>query len=184
MKKILYITICLISILVITDKVKAYEYLSSPSYSEAYILDTGFWGNLNTIKCGSVELPSLIPSIVRTIVNLIKIATPLVLIIMGMMDMVNAVIASDEKKMNESKSKFVKRLLSGALVFFVFTIVQFLVSLVAPEEDSDSILKCVDCMVNDESKCGSIIIREEDTKEGNNKTNDENTSETSENGAK
>lgn len=117
--------------------------------------DLKFWGNLDTIKCGNSDLPVMIPSIVRTIVNIIKIATPIVLIIMGMIDMLQATIAEDEKKMTTAKGKFVKRLLSGAIVFLVVTVIQFLVGLVAPE-DSDSLLKCVSCMVNDASECGTV----------------------------
>ena len=57
-----------------------------------------FWGTLGNIKCGNSTLPEMLPSITRTIVTLIKIVTPLVLIFMGMIDMMQAVIASDDKK--------------------------------------------------------------------------------------
>lgn len=115
-------------------------------------INIGFFGNLDTVKCGNVDMPSQIPSITRTIVALIKIAVPIILIIMGMIDMLQATIASDEKKMSDAKGKFIKRLISAAVVFLVVAIVQFLVGIVAPEE-SPTLSNCIDCMISDASKC-------------------------------
>lgn len=112
-----------------------------------------FFGDLDVIKCGTAEFPEAIPTVIRAIVNIIKIATPIVLIVMGMIDMLRAVMANDDKKIAEGKDKFIKRLVLGALVFFVIMIVQFMVGVLAPEDESDSIISCINCMVNDANSC-------------------------------
>jgi len=145
MKKVLYIFICFISVLFLVESVSAQSLINT--------LDTNFFGNLDVVKCGNVELPALVPDIIRTIVNIIKIATPIVLIIMGMLDFTMAIISSDEKKIGEGKNKFIRRLIAAGVLFFVITIVQFLVGVIAPEEANGGILDCIDCMVNDASKC-------------------------------
>lgn len=142
MKKVIYCLVGIISIFLFTETVVA--------------ADVPFFGTMSeVVKCGKAELPTPIPTIVRTIVNLIKIATPIILIVMGMIDMVRSVAASDEKKMAEAKGKFIKRLLAGAIVFFVVTILQFLIGIVA-SEDKDDLFNCIECMVSDGSKCTTI----------------------------
>lgn len=114
-----------------------------------------FWGNLPVVKCGDVTIPSPVPPITRLIVTLIKIAAPLVLIIVGMLDILKAVMASDEKKLKESQTKFVKRLIPAALIFLVVTIVQLLIGLFADStSEANSLSRCIDCMISDENKCG------------------------------
>ena len=119
------------------------------------ISNDSFFGNLDVVKCGSIEVPAPIPPIIRLIVNFIKIATPLVLIIMGMIDMMQAVMSNDEKKLKDSQSKFPKRLLPGALVFLVVAIFQFLIGVIAPE-DSVSVMNCIDCMINSADSCVTL----------------------------
>jgi len=117
-------------------------------------VNTNFFGSLDVVKCGNAEIPSSVPSIIRTIIIVIKIAVPLVLIIMGMVDMLKAVIASDEKKLASSQKQFFKRLGFGAAVFLVITVIQFLIGIIA--SDDASIINCVSCMLGDESTCIAI----------------------------
>lgn len=162
MKKMLYSLIIAFVIFLIPSIVSAAnvdyskEDYSLSSYDIVYTLKNtnGFFGDLDVVKCGNVDIPAPIPPIVRTIVNLIKIAAPIVLIIMGMIDMLTAVIANDEKKIKEAQAKFPRRLLPAALIFLIVTIMQLLVGILADgRTESDSIMKCIDCMISDESKC-------------------------------
>ena len=117
-------------------------------------INLGIWGDLPTVKCGNTTIPSPIPQIIRIVVVLLKIAMPLMLIILGSIDIVKAVIASDEKKINESQSRFLKRLIPAALVFLVITIIQFLIGIIADNQnEAQTLIKCIDCMVSDSSKC-------------------------------
>lgn len=121
----------------------------NPSNNE---VNVGFWGNLDVIQCGSVDVPAPIPPLVRLIVMAIKIVTPFVLIVMGMVDMLKAVIGSKDDEIKKEQQKFIKRVIAAVLLFFVVSILQFVIGFIAPE-DTDSVLKCVDCLINDASKC-------------------------------
>lgn len=82
------------------------------------------------LECGGMVIPDQIISIIGTVINLIKIAVPLLLIIFGMLDLGKAVMAQKEDEIKRGQQMFVKRLIAAAIVFFVVVIVQFVVQLV------------------------------------------------------
>lgn len=92
-----------------------------------------------------VKIDVKIANTVHTIVLIIQIVVPILLVVFGMMDLVKAVIAGKEDEIKKSQMTFVKRLIAGALVFFVFVIVKMLVSFVA---DDDGIMNCANCFLN------------------------------------
>ncbi|MBR3512401.1 MAG: hypothetical protein IKN74_05555 [Clostridia bacterium] len=55
-----------------------------------------------------------------------RIAMPFIIILFGSLDFIKAVMASDEKKMKESRGKFVKRMIAFFLAIFVPFVVQFI----------------------------------------------------------
>ena len=120
-------------------------------------IEDPFWGCIKReeiVKCGDGNIPAPVPPIIRTLVKLIKIAAPIVLIVMGMVDMLSAVIANDEKKIKDAQMKFPRRLLPAALIFLTVTIIQLLVGMLADSKaETDSIMKCIDCIISDASKC-------------------------------
>lgn len=59
-------------------------------------------------------------------VLLIKIATPIILIIMGMTDMVRAILGKDEAEIAAAQKAFIKKAIAALCVFLVLTIVTFL----------------------------------------------------------
>lgn len=79
---------------------------------------------LNTMACNDSGLLHGF-LIIKNVMNLIKVLIPVVLIILGMIDMLQAVIASDEKAMKSCQNKFVKRILASVIIFFVPVIVDF-----------------------------------------------------------
>lgn len=89
-----------------------------------------------------------IPEVVSTIVTVIKIAVPVLLVIFGMLDLMKGITAGKEDEIKKGQGLFVKRLISGALVFFVFTIVQLIVSFAAEEGDKTNIMTCAKCFIN------------------------------------
>lgn len=110
-------------------------------------------------KCGSVipKMAGIIPQLTSTIVDLLKIGVPVLLIIFGMLDFGKAVIAQKEDEIKKSQNLFIKRLLSAALVFFVFIIVEVVFNLVAGEDQTknESIWNCVNCFIN--NQCGEPV---------------------------
>lgn len=89
-----------------------------------------------------------IPNLVSTAITIIKIVVPVLLVIMGMLDLMKGVTAGKEDEMKKAQGLFIKRLISGALVFFVVTIVQLLISFVADDNDKTNIATCSKCFIN------------------------------------
>ena len=84
--------------------------------------------------------------LVGMVVYILKIVIPLVLIILGMLDLGKAVVSSDEKAINKAVSTLIKRFIAAVVVFFVPTIVSALfnaLSLIGNETDYNTCVQCV-----------------------------------------
>ena len=100
----------------------------------------------NVNACPNVTIPGQLANIISIIYNVIRIGIPLILVIYGMLDLGKAVISQKEDDIKKNQKIFVSRLIAAALVFFVFTIVKLVLSLVA--DDSDNIVSCLDAILN------------------------------------
>lgn len=80
--------------------------------------------------------------IVKVIVSIMKVVTiiiPIALIVFGTIDLGKAVIASDEKEVKAAQKRLIQRFIYAALVFFVPTLVYFVMNMVASgAEDQDT----------------------------------------------
>lgn len=85
--------------------------------------------------------------IVGWLVVVIKIVIPLILIVLGMVDLGKAVVASDDKAINKSVTTLIKRFIAAVVVFFVPTIVSALFNALQitnlNDGDAGICLKCV-----------------------------------------
>lgn len=112
-----------------------------------------------TLSCGTTSLiiDSMIPNLVTTAVNIIKIVIPILLIIYGMLDLGKAVMAQKEDEIKKGQQTFVKRIVAAVIVFLVVFIVQIVFNLVAgdgSDSNRESMWHCIDCFINyDYSKC-------------------------------
>ena len=82
------------------------------------------------------------------VVTLIKIIIPLILIIMGMVDLGKAVVSSDDKQISKSVSSLIKRFIAAIVLFFIPTIVNAVFSAIGAvslSEGSDYLV-CVRCI--------------------------------------
>ena len=72
--------------------------------------------------------------IVRIIKNglfpILQIGIPIVLIVLGTLDLGKAVISSDDKAVKEAQSKLIKRCIYAILVFFIVTLINLLFTMV------------------------------------------------------
>ena len=66
----------------------------------------------------------------KMVIKVLQIAVPIGLIVMGTIDMSNAVIAGDEKKMKEAQKPFIKRIIAAVIVFLIPIIVNMILSFV------------------------------------------------------
>ncbi len=73
-------------------------------------------------------------AVVKGVFNIIKIGIPIILILMGALDLGKAVMASDDKEIKAATSKLVKRAIAAVAVFFAVVIVDVVMGLVAKGE--------------------------------------------------
>ena len=106
-------------------------------------------------SCGNhtlTRIPSIIPKLTSIVYTIIQIAVPVLLVLFGSMDLIKGVIAAKEDEIKKGQQTLIQRLIIGALVFFVFVIVKFLVSVVADDNDRKTgVLGCAECFI--EGKC-------------------------------
>lgn len=132
----------------------------------ATALETNHNSNYDTttISCGNVQgIPRGITILSRNCVNVIKILVPVILVILGIIDMVRATTASDEKAMKEATSRLIKRIIAAVLVFFVVALIQFVIKLLANassqtgnsevNDTANNITKCISCFISDKNAC-------------------------------
>lgn len=107
------------------------------------------------VVCGNItKIPARIPELTSMVVTIIQVAVPVVLIIMGMVDLFKGITAQKDDEIKKGQQTFVKRLIVAALIFFIVVIVKFIVSVVS-QVSSVSIVECIDCFVS--NKCKSQL---------------------------
>lgn len=105
--------------------------------------------NLLYVSCGDArDIPYQVPGIISMIVNLLKIATPIILIFVSIITLLKALAASKEDEIKKAQSSLIKKIIAAAMVFFVVSIVQFVVSKVASASEKRGFSKCLSCFLN------------------------------------
>ena len=88
-------------------------------------------------------------AVVGYVVLIIKIVVPLLLILLGMIDLGKAVISSDEKAIKTSTNMLIKRFIAAVVIFFIPTIVNALFSVLDVMGDAKNDYNvCVKCVTN------------------------------------
>ncbi len=107
------------------------------------------------VSCGSnlvTGIPILIPNVVKTAYIIIQVAVPVLLVVMGSFDLMKGLTAQKEDEIKKGQQIFIKRLVSAAIIFFVFAIAKVIISFAA-DESSGRILECAQCFL--EAECDS-----------------------------
>ncbi len=123
-------------------------------YSDEFKRKTGKEGYCNTdklqyVSCGGAfDIPSQVPELTSFVVNLLKIATPIILIVVSVISLLKALAASKEDDIKKAQSSLVRRIIAAAIVFFIVSIVQFVISKVADGEDQSGVRTCANCFLN------------------------------------
>ena len=109
-----------------------------------------------TVSCGGEmikDIPVTLPKIISIVYTVIQIAVPIVLVIFGMLDLFKGIAAEKDDEIKKGQQMFIKRLISAAIIFFVFIIVRVVISLAASDEDnSKGILDCAECFISNKCK--------------------------------
>ena len=107
--------------------------------------------NLTYVTCGdSFDIPSSLPPLISFLVNLLKIVTPIILIVVSMVTLLKALAASKEDEINKAKNSLIKKVIAAVLIFFVVSIVQLVISIVADDSEAESISACLSCFLNND----------------------------------
>ena len=146
MKKIGLIILTILLAFTFVDKVDALE---MGIFDNNLVLDS-----YEKILCCDTNIPYIAAQITRIIIIVLQIATPIIIILFGMMDLIKAVVAQKEDEIKKGQQTFLRRTIVGVCVFLVFVGVQFVIGLVAPQRENPNMWNCVDCFVNGD--CASV----------------------------
>lgn len=133
---------------------KAYVLVDS---SKDYLCDsTNIINNYDEdslFQCGNgllTDVPKMLPNTVHIIYMILQIAVPILLVIFGSIDLVKGIIGQKDDEIKKGQQIFIKRLITGILVFFIFSIVKLVVSFVNSDSDRgiDNVMDCVNCFIS------------------------------------
>lgn len=140
-------------LLILTVSLSFTPVMVSAETAEGLAEPSDFVGNLT---CGNsandtevIRFHENLPVFTSRMYDFLKILTPVIIIITGMLDIIKAVIAQKEDEMKKAQKKFVNRLIAGAVVFLVFIIVETVINFIA-ESDTTDAMNCVNCFLNGE----------------------------------
>ena len=93
--------------------------------------------------CGATAVKNVL-YLAGLVVGVIRIAVPLILIVVGMIDLVKAITSQDDKQIKSATTLLVKRVVIAIAVFLIPTIVGLVMGVIS-EDDYQS---CVHCVTN------------------------------------
>lgn len=106
------------------------------------------------VKCGDAYFPKALAVLTRNIVDFIQLIVPVIIIILGMVDLLRAVMAGDEKKMDEVKPSLIKKIIAGVMIFLVVAIIKFAFGVIPSE--TNKVMDCISIFLvesNNENYC-------------------------------
>ncbi len=86
--------------------------------------------------------------IVGWVVNIVKIATPIILIVVGMLDMAKAIMGKNEDAIKDAQGLLVKKAIAAVAVFLVITLVVFVFQVIVGYTWPSASSNCVKCIDN------------------------------------
>lgn len=102
----------------------------SITYFEAPNFDDLISGDMTTITCKDIiKENGDLQKILKSIVNIVKILVPIALLVLGTLDIAQAIFAGDESKMKKSQSKFMKRLLIALVIFLIPSVLKVILTI-------------------------------------------------------
>lgn len=123
-------------------------------------LEGEVYHNIETdvVSCGNnmIEgMPASVPKVVNIVYLIIQISVPVILVVMGMITLMKSITSSKEDEIKKAQLAFVKKLITGAIVFFVFVIMKIIVSVAADANKSPDIIDCANCFLNGTKNCNA-----------------------------
>ncbi len=114
-KKVLIITMFILLIIPINTKAQAIN----TNGTIPLIADVNACEGSDSAMFGDVSDPKSTAWLIQKVLNYIKVLGPTIAIVLGSIDMVKAIILSDEENMKKAQLKFIKRIISAIALFFI-----------------------------------------------------------------
>lgn len=178
-KYLIYIILFIFFISIKADLVKADNpNVSLPDKSCAKYHDSGScrdnncaWNNdynfcspngLVYLKCGDAyDIPEMVPKLTSIAVTLLKTVTPVILIVMSIISLIKSITSGKEDEIKKAQGSLIKRIIAAAIVFFIVSIVQFVMMKVAEDDNERKQLSsCLSCFLNGTNKCGNLYYKD------------------------
>ena len=102
------------------------------------------------VSCGNnliTGIPSAVPKVISIVYTVIQIAIPVVLVVLGTLDLFKGMTAQKEDEISKGRDMFIKRLIAAVIVFFVFIIIKVVISLAADDGKGPRIISCAECFI-------------------------------------
>ncbi len=77
---------------------------------------------------GTVVKPPSLAYMINSVLKYVRILVPILIILLGTLDLAKAVIASDEEKMRKAQKDFLKRIILGVIIFFIPTLINLIMN--------------------------------------------------------
>lgn len=94
--------------------------------------------------CGEDFLP--IWNFIGVLISILRWGIPVILVVLGTVDVGKAVVSGDDKKQKTAYQTFLRRLIAAIVVFFVPAIVGFIMGAVTDPKDTTGFTACMDAM--------------------------------------
>lgn len=91
----------------------------------------------------------VLPKITSLIVTVIKVAIPVLLVILGMIDLTKAVMSGDEKVVKENQGKLIKRFVYAIVIFVLVSLVTLVFSIIGTKAEEGDLTSCINCFISD-----------------------------------
>lgn len=114
---------------------------------------------------GGGTIDPIIPKFLTNVVKIIQVAIPIILVILGMVDLGKAVTSNDEKQMKEAQKTLIKRVIYAILIFFIIAIVKFVFGVLGTSSSKSdaggkiaktNVTGCINCFLDySEENCSS-----------------------------
>lgn len=100
------------------------------------------------IICGNnKKFPTVIGTLISTLYVIIRILVPILLIISGIISFLKATFSSKvEESIDQAKKSLIKNIISAVIIFFIVSILNFVIRLVAGT--NNSFTSCINCMIH------------------------------------
>lgn len=93
--------------------------------------------------CGDAAVSNIM-YLLGVVVAVIRIAVPIILIVIGMVDLVKALTSQDDKQIKSATSLIVKRVVIAIAIFLVPTVVRLVMNLISQNEYQ----QCINCVTS------------------------------------